>query len=419
MAVPAGATNLTFSTSGGGAGADADMYVAANMSPTQGSDCESAGATAAELCTFASPETGEYYVRIHAYTAYTNLSILGDYTVATTPSLSINDVSVSEGNSGTKLMTFTVTLSSVSATPVTFDIATSNGTAVAGYDYVAKALVGETIAAGQTTKTFSVTINGDTTDELDEKLAVTLSNASGATISDNRGIGTITNDDFPKLSINDVVVSEGNSGTKVATFTVSLTRASASAVSYTIATANGTAVAPYDYVTKSIVGDIIPAGQLSKTFTVTINGDTAMEADENFAVNLSAPTNATIQDSRGVGTITNDDIPKIYVGNTSVTEGNSGDKVMTFTISLSQAVDSDVTYTATTANGTATSVDYAPASLSGQTIPAGQLSKTFSVTIHGDTTVEPDEKVALDISAVTGPVVVGNSRGVGTILNDD
>jgi hypothetical protein len=102
-----------------------------------------------------------------------------------------------------------------------------------------------------------------------------------------------------------------------------------------------------------------------------------------------------------------------------VTEGNSGDKVMTFTISLSQAVDSDVTYTATTANGTATSVDYAPASLSGQTIPAGQLSKTFSVTIKGDTTVELDESVALDISAVTGPVVVGNSRGVGTILNDD
>jgi hypothetical protein len=326
---------------------------------------------------------------------------------------------VSEGNAGTKLMTFTVTLSSASATPVTFDIATSNGTAVAGYDYVAKALVGETIPAGELTKTFTVTINGDTTDELDEKLAVNLSNASGATISDNRAIGTITNDDFPKLSINDVVISEGNSGTKVATFTVSLTRASASAVSYNIATAGGTAVAPYDYVTKSLVAETIPAGQLSKTFTVTINGDTAMEANENFAVNLSSPTNATILDSRGIGTITNDDIPKIYVGNTSVTEGNSGDKVMTFTISLSQAVGTDVTYTATTANGTATSVDYVPASLSGETIPAGQLSKTFSVTIHGDTTVEADEKVALDISNVTGPVVVGNSRGVGTILNDD
>ena len=419
MAVPAGATNLTFATSGGGAGADADIYVAANMSPTQGSDCESAGATADELCTIASPEAGEYYVRVHAYTAYTNLTIIGDYDFAATPSLSIADVSVSEGNAGTKLMTFTVTLSSASATPVTFDIATSNGTAVAGYDYVAKALVGETIPAGELTKTFTVTINGDTTDELDEKLAVNLSNASGATISDNRAIGTITNDDFPKLSINDVVISEGNSGTKVATFTVSLTRASASAVSYNIATANGTAVAPYDYVSKSLVADTIPAGQLSKTFTVTINGDTAMESNENFAVNLSSPTNATILDSRGIGTITNDDIPKIYVGNTSVTEGNSGDKVMTFTISLSQAVGTDVTYTATTANGTATSVDYVPASLSGETNPAGQLSKTFSVTIHVDTTVEADEKVALDISNVTGPVVVGNSRGVGTILNDD
>ena len=96
-----------------------------------------------------------------------------------------------------------------------------------------------------------------------------------------------------------------------------------------------------------------------------------------------------------------------------------GISLMTFTISLSQVASGDVTYTATTANGTANSNDYVPTSLGGQTIPAGQLSKTFSVTIKGDTTVELDESVALDISAVTGPVVVGNTRGVGTILNDD
>jgi serine protease len=421
MTVPAGATNLQFSTSGGGVGADADIYVAANMSPTQGSDCESAGATADELCTIASPEAGEYYVGVHAYTAYTNLTILGNYTAASsTPTMSIADVVMSEGNSGTSLMTFTVSLSGPSASPITFDIATSNGTAVAGSDYVAKSLVGETIAAGVTSKTFQVVINGDTTDEVDEKLAVNLSNASGATISDNRAVGTITNDDFPKLSINDVTISEGTGGTKVATFTVSLSRASASAVSYNIATANGTALAGYDYTASSLVGETIPAGQLSKTFSVTIIGDGVMEDDERFAVNLSSPTNATILDGRGIGTLTNDDLPKLYVNNASVSEGNAGTKEITFTISLSQVASTDVTYTATTANGTALAgFDYVAKSLSGETIPAGMLSKTFTVTVNGDTAVEPNEAFALNISNVTGTVAVGSNRGVGTITNDD
>ena len=69
-----------------------------------------------------------------------------------------------------------------------------------------------------------------------------------------------------------------------------------------------TAAAGSDYVAKSLVGQSIPAGQLSKTFTVTINGDTTVEANETFRATLSSiSAGATLFAFTGTGTITNDD----------------------------------------------------------------------------------------------------------------
>ncbi|MFX8327835.1 Calx-beta domain-containing protein, partial [Acinetobacter baumannii] len=76
-------------------------------------------------------------------------------------SLSVDSPSVTEGNSGTKVLTFTVTLSSASVQTVTVDYATVNGTALSGSDFVAASGT-LTFAAGETSKTVSVTINGDT-----------------------------------------------------------------------------------------------------------------------------------------------------------------------------------------------------------------------------------------------------------------
>jgi len=96
-----------------------------------------------------------------------------------------------------------VTLSQAAATPVTYTIATSNGTATAGSDYVASTLSGQTIPAGQTAKTFNVTLNGDTAVEANEVFYVTLSNAAGASIAKASAVGTLTNDDGPTLSVAD------------------------------------------------------------------------------------------------------------------------------------------------------------------------------------------------------------------------
>lgn len=119
-------------------------------------------------------------------------------TSAAAPTLSVNDVSLNEGNAGTTSFTFTVSLSAPAPVGgVTFDIATADGTAtVAGSDYVAKSLTGQTIPAGSSTYSFTVLVNGDTAAESSESFFVNITNVVGATVGDAQGQGTIVNDDF-------------------------------------------------------------------------------------------------------------------------------------------------------------------------------------------------------------------------------
>ncbi|WP_162782219.1 putative Ig domain-containing protein [Arenimonas caeni] len=226
------------------------------------------------------------------------------------PNLSINDVTANEGNAGTTNFTFTVSLSAPAGPGgVTFDIATANGTATAGVDYVANSLTGQTIPAGSSTYTFTVQVNGDTLNEPSETFFVNVTNVVNAVVTDGQGVGTIVNDDpLPSLSINDVSVVEGNAGTVNAVFTVSLSAASGQTVSVNYATADGTATQPADYTATS--GTLtFPAGTTTQTISVPVIGETIPEANEIFFVNLSGAVNATISDNQGVGTITNDDVP--------------------------------------------------------------------------------------------------------------
>ena len=111
-------------------------------------------------------------------------------------SITINDVTLDEGDSGQTDFTFTVTLSPAHTAPVTVQYATANGTATTGdSDYVAHATTTLTFTAGQTSKLVTVKVNGDPTDEPDETFFVNLTNATNATITDSQGIGTIVNDE--------------------------------------------------------------------------------------------------------------------------------------------------------------------------------------------------------------------------------
>ncbi|MBB5766024.1 outer membrane autotransporter protein [Xanthomonas arboricola] len=240
------------------------------------------------------------------------------------PALSINDVSVSEGNAGTTNATFTVSLSQpAGAGGVSFDISTADGTATAGVDYVASSLAGQTIPAGSSSATFTVQVNGDSLSEPDETFFVNVSNVTGATVADAQGLGTIVNDDaVPSLSIDDISVNEGNSGTTTATFTVSLSAASGQTVSVNYATANGTATAGSDYVARS--GTLtFPPGTTAQGVAITVNGDTAVEASETFSVGLSGASNASIARATGTGTILNDDVV-VIVGPATLPAATAG-----------------------------------------------------------------------------------------------
>jgi len=114
------------------------------------------------------------------------------------PSLSLSDVSVTEGNAGTTTATFTVSLSTASASTVTVNYGSANGTAISPSDYTS---ISGTLsyAPGETTRTIAVTVNGDTTTESTETFLVNLSAATNAVIGDGQGVGTIVNDDLAPL----------------------------------------------------------------------------------------------------------------------------------------------------------------------------------------------------------------------------
>lgn len=335
-------------------------------------------------------------------------------------SISINDVSVTEGNAGTSVAGFTVTLSAPSSQTVTVNYATADVTATAVSDYVAVTNGSVTFTAGQTSQPVNITVNGDTTFEPTETFNVNLSGASNATISDGQGVGTITNDDSqPTISINDVTVTEGNAGTVLATFTVSLSGTSSQTISANYATAAGTATAGTDYVTASGTVTFTP-GAGPQSISVTVNGDTTFEPNEGFVVNLTSPTNATTADSQGAGTITNDDTqPTISINDVSVNEGNAGATNAAFTVSLTNASSQTITVNYATANNTAIAgSDYVAAS-GTVTFTPGQTSQPVNVTVNGDLMNE-ESPLTFNVNLTTpANATIADGLGVGTITDDD
>jgi hypothetical protein len=334
------------------------------------------------------------------------------------PALSIDNASVTEGDSGTKQMTFTVTLSAPFDKAVTVQYATANGTATSGSDYTA-ASGALTFAPGETQKTVAVTILGDSTFEADETFSVVLSDPIRATILNDAGTGTIVNDDpMPAISIDSVAANEGNAGTTPFVFAVNLSNPGSETITVDFTTVAGSAGAGSDFEATSGTLTFEP-GDVSRLITVAVTGETTDEFDETFSVTLSNPVGAVIIVSAGTGTIRNDDTPpQVSIDNVTLTEGNSGTKAFPFTVSLTEPSGKTVTVDYATTDGTAAAgSDYAAAAGS-LTFAPGETSKPITVQVNGDTVVEPDEGFFVDLSgAANATIAVG--RGTGTILNDD
>jgi hypothetical protein len=252
----------------------------------------------------------------------------------------------------------------------------------------------------------------------DGRADVAVSNATSNTVSVllNDGAWSLN---APRLQIGDVALTEGNAGTVSATFTVTLSAASTDTITVAYATGNGTATAGSDYQATSGTLTFSP-GQTSKTITVLVNGDRLPEPNETFVVNLSSPTNATIADGQGVGTIL-DDEPRISITDVSKSEGKKNQTTQfTFTVTLSAAYDQPVTMSFQTVTGTATTSDGDYVAKSGTlTFKPGETSKTITIEVKGDGKQEANESFYLDLFDLSSNALFTKKRGTGTILNDD
>ena len=340
-------------------------------------------------------------------------------------SLSIDDVSVTEGNGGAATLNFTVTVSPAAADGgVSFNIATQDGTATAPADYTARSLTGETIAAGQSTASFAVTVNGDSLVELDETVVVNLNSASGALIGDGEGIGTINNDDSATVQFNPISISQTESNSPMV-FTATLSDPVDVPVTVTVNSIAGTANAT-DFT--PIFGGTVsfPANSTSAPVNVVINNDALDENDETYTLTLSAPSasgrNVALgAGSTATGTIVDDDpMPTLSITSPSQLEGNGGSTQMTFVVSLDAVSGRDVVFLAATADGSATTADndYVALASTPFTIVAGTNSVPIPVFINGDTPYEGDQSFSLNITGVSN-ATPATLTGTGTILDDD
>lgn len=239
------------------------------------------------------------------------------------PTISISDASAVEGG----FAVFTVNLSKPATEAVTVGFQASSGSAAIGQDLPARQ--GEiTFAPGETSRQIRVATTDDTLREAPETFLLSLSNARGAEILRGVGTGTIADNDWPRISIADASVLEVNSNQTAIRFQVTLSAPQAEAVSVRFETADGTAIAGSDYTARSSTLWFAP-GETAKHITVAALGDRVVEADETFLVRLSAPRNAVIEDGEAIGTIRNNDLPRITIADAAaVTEADPSEGLM-------------------------------------------------------------------------------------------
>jgi len=338
--------------------------------------------------------------------------------------ISIDDIVVVEGDSGTVDAIFTVTLSPATPFDVSVQFSSANGTATSS-DF--GAVMGTVnFAPMDTSETITVQINGDTLDEDDETFSITLSNATFASIADGQGTATITdNDASPTITINDVSATEGNIGQSAATFTVTLSAVSGRSVTLDYAATAATATAGSDFSLTNGTVTFTP-GDTSETVAVLVSGDVIDELDQTFNVSLSNPTNASIVDNLGVGTISDDDAPPtITIADLAVKEPNNNVNTnFSFTVTVTGLTENTITLTYQTANSDATGTvdsaangvnDYVIIPITNVNIVPGVTSLTIPVTIKGDNSNEnPDEHYFVNLTAATN-ATISDSQALGWI----
>ncbi len=335
----------------------------------------------------------------------------GSFSVrAARPSLTVADASVTEGDTGTRQLTFTLTqsenlLAGTSVAAATLDgSATVAGPAFGGNDYDATSVTA-TIPLGSTSTTVDVPVRSDVVYEHDDAFTLELSAPDNLTISDGSAAGTIVNDEaVPALTVGDLAVIEKDPGlTSSAAVKATLSGPSAFTTTAKWSTNPGTATAS-DYTPKSATVSFTP-GTVLKTLSVPITGDLTTESDETFGVALSngAPSGDVTTGAAATVTIRDDDAAVSIAPATGQEPPPIGTTALTATITLSHPNPRPVTLRWATADGSAVAPgDYVAVPPTALTIPTGATTKSVTFTINSDAVTETDETFTALLSSIVG-----------------
>lgn len=353
---------------------------------------------------------------------------------APTPNLTINDVTLGEGNAGTTSFIFTVSLSAPAGPGgVTFDIATSAGSAVTGSDFNGSSLTGQTIPAGSSTYAFTTLVFGDTNLETNETFFVNVTNVVGANATDAQGLGTINNDDTVPVSVTAVPTSIQENGGAPLFFSLAPQALVPVSLSVNVVL-TGTASNGVDYTT-SVIPVVIPASSAAASLTLTLVDDGTFEDSETVIATIQPGTDYTPQVGSDVATATITDpedrpAATFATATATVAEGNSGTANYSTTVSLSAAAAIDLVVDFSTSDGggsnpNATAPSDYTSTVDTLSFPAGITTATIDVPIVGDTTFESNEDFQITLTnpapgraAGAVPLGVNNVQTV-TITNDD
>ncbi len=346
----------------------------------------------------------------------------GAVTVTVTPvaDISIGDVTQNEGSGGgTTAFVFTVSLDEPASTTVQIPWSTADGTALAGEDYTAASNT-LTLTVGQSSGTISIAVGADEKHELDESFVVNLGAPVNGSLVDGQGAATVANDDpEPTLSVDDPVVAEATGSATTLVFTVSLDRPSYQIVTVSVATSDGDAEAGADYVAIPPTTITFAATETVQTVPVTVIGDDLDELDETLQLDLSSPVNATIADSTGVGTITDDDdTPTLAVADLTVDENDGGGAALV-QVTLTGKSQRTITVDAATSDGDAAAgADYTAQTTTFTWLSGETGAQTLSVPITDDGEDEADESFTVSLSSAEAATIADADAAV-TIRDND
>jgi len=309
--------------------------------------------------------------------------------------------------------TVAVFISSSHNAPITVNYTITNDTATEGLDYTDNTTGSLTFGAGETVKSISIPIIDDVLDEETERFYVNLTSTSFGTIATSQASVYITDDDNPpSIVINDNTTADETAGNT--NLTVSLSAPSSKPITVNYTTLDATATAGQDYTTNTGTISFNP-GDNSTLIPIAILGDGIDEENEQLYVNLSNPTNATIADSQGALTITDDDNPPdLSVADVTSSDENSVDVI----VSLNNASGKAVSVNIATSAGTALAGADFNAFTSTVNFTAGETSKTVTIPLINDSFDEDDETFTVTLSGPTNANIATATATV-TIADDD